>query len=318
VSTPGRYFVNITINDAPIRGSPFKVLIEGARSGNSWAEGPGLEGGQTGKHGKFTIHAVDPEGNPCREGGDPFKVDISGPEHVKAKVHDNGDGTYAVSYEPKVPGDYTVAVSLHDEPIKDAPFHVHIKPSPDASQCWAEGPALHGLVDNEPGLFTIHAVDEHGHPRTDGGDDFEVKISGPEGHYKAHVKDNGDGTYGVTFDPEHAGDYEIDVQYDDDHIKDAPFRVRCKEGTDAENSGFGVFSFTVQSRDKKGENKTFGGDKFAVNIAGPNDSEVEVETTDNNDGTYTAVYALTGEQGDVFSITASLNGKKIGSFKQNL
>ncbi|KAL6061848.1 Calponiny domain-containing protein [Balamuthia mandrillaris] len=318
VSAPGRYFVNITLNDAPIQGSPFKVLFEGARAGNSWAEGPGLEGGQTGKPAVFTIHGVDPEGNPRQEGGDPFKVEVTGPENVPAQVQDNGDGTYSVTYNPTVPGDYNVAVSLHDEPIKDAPFDVRIKPSPDASNCWAEGPALHGLVDNEPGLFTIHAVDADGNPRADGGDEFVVDINGPEGKYPAQITDNGDGTYGVSFDPEHAGDYEIGVNYEDAPIKDAPFRVRCKEGTDAEHSGFGVFSFTVQSRDKHGNNKTFGGDNFAVSISGPNDSEVEVETTDNNDGTYTAVYALTGEQGDVFSIVASLNSKKIGAFKQNL
>jgi len=94
--------------------------------------------------------------------------------------------------------------------------------------------------------------------------------------------------------------------------------VKCKEGTDVDNSGFGIFSFTVQSRDKRGENKTFGGDSFDVKIKGPSDSDVEVQTTDNGDGTYTAVYALTGDKGSLFTIHAHLNGKQVGTFKQNM
>lgn len=318
VDTPGFYFVNITLEDEPIKGSPFRVLIEGARAGQSYAEGPGLQGGQEGKPGVFTIHAVDPDGRPRTDGGDPFKVDIQGPSDVGPSVTDNGDGTYTVEYKPTESGDYVVNVTLHDEPIKDAPFHVHIKPAPAAGLSYAEGPALHGLVDNEPGVFTIHAVDKEGSPRTDGGDHFDVAIQGPQGNVPAQVTDNGDGTYGVVFDPSEPGPYTIDVQLEGEHIKDAPFKVKCKEGTDIDNSGFGIFSFTVQSRDKRGENKTFGGDSFDVKIKGPSDSDVEVQTTDNGDGTYTAVYALTGDKGSVFTIYASLNGKNVGTFKQNM
>jgi filamin len=318
VSTPGHYFVNITLDDEPIKGSPYKVLIEGARAGNSYAEGPGLEGGQATKPSVFTIHAYDPEGQKCTDGGDPFKVDIQGPADVQPTVTDNGDGTYTVEYTPTEAGDYTVNVTLHDEPIKDVPRQVHVKATPDASKTWAEGPALEGLVDNEPGLFTIHAVDKDGNPRVDGGDQFDVDIKGPNGNVPADVTDNGDGTYGVKFDPENPGDYDINVTFEGAPIKDAPFHVHCKEGTDADESGFGIFSFTIQSRDKRGENKTFGGDAFDVAIKGPDDSDVEVQTTDNNDGTYTAVYALTGDKGAVFTITAKLNNRKVGTYKQNL
>jgi filamin len=318
VSTPGYYFVNITLDEEPIKGSPFRVLIEGARAGNSYAEGPGLEGGQATKPGVFTIHAHDPEGGKLTEGGDPFKVDIQGPSEVQPSVTDNGDGTYTVEYLPNEPGDYDINVTLHDEPIKNVPCKVHIKPCPDASNCWAEGPALQGLIDNEPGLFTIHAVDKDGNPRADGGDQFDVQIHGPHGPVNADVTDNGDGTYGVQFDPEHPGDYKIHVNFEGSPIKDAPFHVHCKEGTDADHSGFGIFSFTVQSRDKRGENKTFGGDHFSVSIKGPNDAEIEVQTTDNGDGTYTAVYALEAEKGSVFTISAHFNNKKVGTYKQNL
>ncbi len=43
VNVPGYYHVNITLADEPIQGSPYTVLVEGARSALSYAEGPGLE-----------------------------------------------------------------------------------------------------------------------------------------------------------------------------------------------------------------------------------------------------------------------------------
>jgi len=319
VAKPGKYQVDITLDGQPIKGSPYQLLIENANAGNSWAEGPGLEGGQQGKEGVFTIHAVDADGKPVKAGGDPFAVKIKGPEgEVKPKVTDNGDGTHTVKYTPTGYGDYDVDVSLHGDHIKDAPFRVSIKPSPNAGKSYAEGPGLQEAWDNEPAYFTIHSVDNDGNPRTEGGDPFTVNIDGPE-KVPVNVKDNGDGTYSVDYHPQVPGDYTINVNLEGKPIKNAPFKVKAKAGTDADNSGFGIFSFTIQSRDKRGQAKTFGGDKFNVSIKGP-DADVEVQTMDNNDGTYTAVYALAGEniKGKTFKIDASLNGKNVGKFNQNM
>jgi filamin len=320
VKTPGHYEVDISLDGVPIQGSPYRLLIENANAGNSWAEGPGLEGGQQGKEGVFTIHSVDADGKPVKTGGDPFKVQIHGPNgDVAPRVKDNNDGTYTVKYNPDAPGDYNIDVNLHDEPIKDAPFNVHIKPSPNAGNSWAEGPGLEEAWDNEPAFFTIHSVDNDGNPREEGGDPFTVKIQGPK-PCTADVKDNGDGTYSVTYEPDVPGDYTIRVELDNKPIKDSPFRVGVKAGTDIDNSGFGIFSFTVQARDKRGQPKDFGGDKFEVKIKGPSGSDVEVQTMDNNDGTYTAIYALAGDdvKGKTFNINAQLNGKTVGQFKQNM
>lgn len=98
VSKPGYYVVSISMAESPIKGSPFRVLLEAARSALSWADGPGLEGGQSEFSSKFTIHAVDTEGNPRVDGGDPFQVDISGPSQANPQTTDNNDGNICSSY----------------------------------------------------------------------------------------------------------------------------------------------------------------------------------------------------------------------------
>jgi filamin len=317
VSRPGNYTVDITLDGEPIKGSPYNLLIQAGNAGNSYAEGPGLVSGQALHPAVFTIFAVDQAGERCTEGGDPFEVAITGPAAVEAEVIDNGDGTYGVTYTPEQPGDYTVAVTLHGDNIRDSPFNVPFKPAASADQSYAEGPGLLGAVDNETAEFKIYAVDPDGNPRTDGGDDFAVEIDGPA-PVEPNLVDNGDGTYDVTYDAEEPGDYTIHVTLEGNDIRDSPFTVNVKEGTDPAGSGFGQFTFTVTARDKRGKPKEFGGDDFTVEIKGPEDSDVEVQTTDNDDGTYTAAYALAGE--GEFKITVKLNGKGIkGSpFKQNL
>jgi filamin len=305
---PGKHTVEVLLNGEHVKGSPYHPLMENANSGRSYAEGPGLTAGKTKKPCNFTIHAVDADGNPVKIGGDPFHVSITGPEQVNPSFKDNNDGTYSVEYKVETPGDYKIDVTLHDSPIKDAPFHPHIKWSVDPNQSYAEGDGIRELWDNKPTGFTIHAVDYDGNPRTDGGDPFVVKINSPNETIVPKVVDNGNGTYSVTYAAQKTGPVEISVTLEDQPIKDAPFHLECKSGTDHTTTGFSNFTFTIQTRDKHGNNKTFGGDEFVVT---PNQAGIQVSTRDNNDGSYTASFAL-GTKGD-YSFKVAFNGKELAA-----
>jgi len=298
--------VNVLLNGEPIKGSPFHPLMENANSKRSYAEGPGLLAGKTKKPCDFTIHSVDSDGHPVTSGGDPFQVKITGPEQVHPSFKDNNNGTYSVSYTVETPGDYNVEVTLHDSPIKDSPFHPHIKWSCDANQSYAEGDGIKELWDNKPTGFTIHAVDYDGNHRKDGGDPFVVKITSPTETINADVRDNHDGTYSVSYAANKTGPVTIDVTLEDQSIKDAPFQLECMSGTDHTTTGFSSFSFTIQTRDKHGNNKSFGGDEFVVV---PSDPSTHVETTDNGDGSYSARFEL-AKKGN-FTFKVSFNGKEL-------
>lgn len=305
---PGRYNVAISLNGEPIKNSPYTPLMENANAGKSWADGDGLTHGKTKKPAEFVIHSVDADGNPVANGGDPFDVKISGPENVTPSFKDNGDGTYSVVYQVETPGDYTIDVTLHGEPIKDSPFHPHIKWSVDPSKTYAEGEGIQELWDNKPTGFTIHAIDYDGNQRTDGGDPFVVKISSPNETINADVVDNGDGTYSVTYAALKTGPVTIEVTLEDTPIKDAPFTLECRSGTDHTTTGFSHFTFTIQTRDKHGNNKTFGGDEFVVH---PSDQSVQVTTKDNGDGSYTAAFALS-QKGN-YNFRVHLNGQELAA-----
>jgi len=273
----------------------------------SYAEGEGLHELWDNKPTGFTIHAVDGDGNPVKSGGDPFQVSITGPQEVHPNFKDNNDGTYSVSYQVETPGQYKIEVSLHDSPIKDAPFHPQIKWSVDANQSYAEGEGLHELWDNKPTGFTIHAVDADGNPRKDGGDPFVVKINSPNETIVPNVVDNGDGTYAVTYAAQKTGPVEISVTIENQPIKDAPFRLECKSGTDHTTTGFSNFTFIIQTRDKAGNNKTYGGDNFEVQSA----QSIDVHTKDNGDGTYSASFSLPNKGN--YSFKVLFNGHELAA-----
>jgi filamin len=314
----GRYEVQIALAGDQISNSPFNVLMEGANAGNTWADGPGLSGGKTGRDLPFRIHGVDAAGHPTTDGGEPYEIAITGPHgNVHPRVTDNGDGTVDVVYNVSEPGVYNIGVGLHGQPIKDSPWHAKVKAAPDASKSWAEGPGLEGAFDNAPAHFKVFARDANGNPVS--GDDCQVKIEGP-GHSNVDVKDNGDGTYDVKYNVDDAGNYKITALLDGAPVRNTPVNIEVLEGADAENSSV-RYMITVQAKNKKGEPKTYGGDRFEVRITGGDEeSEVASEAVDNGDGTYSAKYELEGESGTEFKVHIKLNGHNIkGSpFKHKL
>jgi len=228
---------------------------------------------------------------------------------VHPDVRDNNDGTYSVNYKVETPGDYTINVTLHDDTIKDAPFHPRIKWSVDPNQSYAEGDGIRELWDNKPTGFTIHAVDFDGNPRKDGGDPFVVKIHSPNETINADVRDNNDGTYSVNYAALKTGPVTIEVSIEDHPIKDAPFKLECRSGTDHNTTGFAQFTFTIQTRDKHGNDKTGGGDHFDVE---PNQAGINVTTKDNGNGTYTATIDVPKQKGN-YSFKVLFNGNELKS-----
>jgi len=198
--------------------------------------------------------------------------------------------------------------------ISNSPIDVDIEPGVDASKCIAYGPGLEdGIKDTLPTYFTIQAKDSNGEDFKEGGDKFDVVIQGPHGEYKPDVTDNGDGTYNVEYQPDEPGLHTVKVNLEGVPIKDSPFKVRVDPGADHSHSFIERFTFIVRTRDKRGANRTTGGDNVTVTIADPHGHNLEnVEKKDIGDGTYLVIYSLPEDYvpGE-YTIHTQINGRDI-------
>jgi len=102
----GDYTVGITLQGANVAKAPYRVNIEEnskmASPFKSYADGPGLQpGNKVTDPQHFTIHAVLPNGQKKKTGGDLFDCFITDPSRQKlpgTTPRDNGDGTWTVNY----------------------------------------------------------------------------------------------------------------------------------------------------------------------------------------------------------------------------
>eukprot|EP01126_Amoeba_proteus_P015924 TRINITY_DN1725_c0_g1_i3.p1 TRINITY_DN1725_c0_g1~~TRINITY_DN1725_c0_g1_i3.p1 ORF type:complete len:773 (-),score=129.90 TRINITY_DN1725_c0_g1_i3:63-2303(-) len=333
----GPHEIGITFKGNNIAQSPYKVNVLPGRPDPKLSRvyGPGIENLEAHVPTEFTIQARNKLDQPIPKGGHSFAVTVTDPfgEPLRdIKQVDNGDGTYTVSYTPTDTGDHVVAVNLGKDPVANSPYKVDAAeneelPSPMLS--YADGPGLEpGNKQTEPSIFTIHSVLPNGALKPSGGDLFDVQIEGPNGQMiQPQITDNGDGTYDVQYQPEDSGPHHVDVILRNPakplfyrHLKNSPVDVTIDPGTDAlkciaygpglepGNLDTHPTFFTIQAKDKNGDNMVEGGDPFLVKIQGP-DGPIEAKITDNGDGTYLVEYAP--DQAGAHDIDVELEGKPV-------
>ena len=104
----------------------------------------------------FWVESFDSKGRRRPMGGDVFLVAIRGPSQVKARVTDNGDGTYLVTWKPWCSGLYRLAVSLFGVLLPGAPFDVNVVNTlPCPTKCVARGNALTDAVSRNTNIFEV-------------------------------------------------------------------------------------------------------------------------------------------------------------------
>uniref|UniRef100_A0A8C5BGW6 Calponin-homology (CH) domain-containing protein n=1 Tax=Gadus morhua TaxID=8049 RepID=A0A8C5BGW6_GADMO len=308
--TPGEYDVNITFGGLPIPGSPFRVPVrELVDPGKVRCSGPGLGSG-------VRAHVLQTFTVDCSKAGlAPLEVQLYGPTGVTepVSVTDNGDGTHTVTYTPAKDGPYTVSPTPYLLPYK-----IKTLPAHDASKVRASGPGLNssGVPASLPVEFTIDARDA-------GEGLLTVQILDPEGKpKKANIRDNGDGTYTVSYVPDMAGRYTITIKYGGDEIPYSPYRIHALPTGDASKclvtvsigghglgSGLGptiqIGEETVITVDAKAAGKG----KVTCKVSTPDGAELDVDVVENADGTFDIYY--TAPEPGKYVITIRFGGEHI-------
>ncbi|XP_041113591.1 filamin-C isoform X5 [Polyodon spathula] len=313
--TPGDYDVNITFGGRPIPGSPFRVPVkEVVDPSKVKCSGPGLGTGvrahipQT-----FTVDS-------SKAGLAPLEVLLLGPGGVAEPVDikDNGDGTHTVKYTPAMDGPYTVTVKYADQEVPRSPFKIKVSPTHDASKVRASGPGLNasGVPASLPVEFTIDARDA-------GEGLLTVQILDPEGKpKKANIRDNGDGTYTVSYVPDMTGRYTITIKYGGDEIPYSPYRIHALPTGDASKclvtvsiGGHGLgtgLGPTIQIGEETVitvDAKAAGKGKVTCKVSTPDGAELDVDVVENSDGTFDIYY--TAPEPGKYVITIRFGGEHI-------
>jgi filamin len=310
--------------DKDIKNSPYQVLVLPGPLDASQVEvsGKGLEIVVAGETAEFVATAKDGFGNKLINGGNKLSVKVSGAADVPTTTADNNDGTYKATYVPTVVGDYHVAVDFDGNTIPRSPFPVKVVPAAaNAAHTEASGEGIKEATAGHAAPVKVQTKDQFGNKLNKGGDKITAALTPKAGGeaVPVSVKDNGDGTYDLAYEPKEAGDYTLDIKLDGNNIKDAPFAVTVHPGSlDAGNvdvSGNGIKEVVagetadvhVQAKDNLGNKLNKGGNALNVKVAGPGEAAATV--ADNNDGSYKATYVPT-VTGD-YKVHVEFDGKEV-------
>ncbi|XP_023683315.1 E3 ubiquitin-protein ligase TRIM71 isoform X1 [Paramormyrops kingsleyae] len=105
------------------------LVSSGAFAPVTKASGEGLRGALKGKVASFTVVGYDHDGEPRLSGGDAISAVVVGSDGTvsTADVLDHQNGTYTVSYLPKMEGEHIVSVFISNQHIEGSPFKVLVK-----------------------------------------------------------------------------------------------------------------------------------------------------------------------------------------------
>jgi hypothetical protein len=127
---------------------------------------------------------------------------------------------------PAPPSPVEAASPDSDDDDDDAPTQLG---PVDPSKCSAAGPGIAGGSAGAPATFTVVAKDRQSRRITTGGARVRVRVSPAAGvggdDLEGAVKDNGDGSYSVTYAVHKRGNYMVHIELDGSPVMGSPFPV---------------------------------------------------------------------------------------------
>lgn len=135
---------------------------------------------------------------------------------VKAHIVPTHDG-YLVNFTPTEVGEYWLNISFGGQAVLQKPHKLMCTYGSDPSRVTAFGPGLeHGVVKH-PAEFVIDT-------KRAGRGGLGVTVEGPC-EAAINCRDNGDGTCSVAYLPMEAGEYIINITFNDEPIPGSPYQA---------------------------------------------------------------------------------------------
>lgn len=276
--------VNLKWANVDIPRTPFDVNVCDASKVS--VSGPGDEG-RVGDPVSFKVNTKEDK---CGSGF--LKVVPRGPSaNYNTEVRNNGDGTHDVSFVPWEVGPHKIEVKFGGSAVPKSPFLMNIVSAPDAKTCSASGKGLKRAVAGEMTSFQILSP-ESGLLEKKNPTGLSVSVKSPSEKATTDVKDNEDGSYTVDYKAPTPGEYEIVVEFYENHIPGSPFRLDVVPSADASKcKAYGPalhpnsLHIAGNPLDMFVDTKEAGTGDISVVITGPDDSRPKVYIA-NEGGVY--------------------------------
>ncbi|KAI4827415.1 hypothetical protein KUCAC02_030810 [Chaenocephalus aceratus] len=220
-SVEGPYSVAVKYAEEDIPRSPFKFRVLPTHDASKVrASGPGLTSGVPASFPvEFNIDAKD-----AGQGQLSVLITDQDGKPRQPTIHDNGDGTYLVSYIPHRAGRYTIVIKYGGDDIPASPYRVRATATGDASKCTVTGPGVGPTVaiGKELGLVV--------NAKAAGKGKVSCVVVQPDGsEVEAEVLENEDGTFDIFYTALAPGNYVIYVRFGGENIPRSPFKVMATD-----------------------------------------------------------------------------------------
>ncbi|XP_067618137.1 filamin-A isoform X2 [Eurosta solidaginis] len=144
-------------------------------------------------------------------------VTITSPSgsRIRAHVIPTAEG-FLVNFTPTQLGEYLLSICFGGTPIAPRPFRLQCLSGSDSTKVRAFGPGLERGLVAQPAEFIIDT-------RGAGQGGLGVTVEGPC-EAAINCRDNGDGTCNVAYLPTEAGEYTVNITFNEIHINGSPFQ----------------------------------------------------------------------------------------------
>ncbi|XP_059165585.1 filamin-A-like isoform X3 [Physella acuta] len=198
--------------------SPFRVNAQpGVDASKVKVTGPGVSGTTPAS---LPAHfKVDTRG----AGDADLEVLVRRPDdtYIRPFIQDNNDGTYDVVYTPEDLGVYDVTVKYGGQNAPGSPFNVKATPTGDASKCKITDGNDRTVPVGKETVITVDASQA-------GVGKVTCRIRSPSGSdIDIDIIDQGDGTFSISFTPQFAGPYTIEIKFGGELVPNGSYTVEA-------------------------------------------------------------------------------------------
>ncbi|XP_075587309.1 filamin A protein cher isoform X2 [Dermatophagoides farinae] len=271
----GNYEMQIKYNNLPIKGSPYKFIVDNTPKGLVTAFGAGLSTGVAGDACSFNVYTKG-------AGAGNLQVAVEGPSKAEINCKDNKDGSINVTFTPPAPGEYKINVNFAGKPIEGSPFSAKI-----VGEGRKRNQISIGMSSEVPLKVTEKDVKS-----------LNASIVAPSGlEEPCFVKKLSSNQVGISFTPREHGEHAVNVKKMGNHVAGSPFKINVLERDIGDSKNVKITGAGLKEGKTNTANEInidtsdagYGG--LSVSIEGP--SKADIQYKDKGNGKLATTYKPT-------------------------